>query len=185
MADHADAMCCPRPPSKTSLAPVRLQDKSAAVAALRTEEMFVVSVSYPGKSASVPAARRFVRDAFAGSPRVDDLELIAAELATNAIKHTSSGADDGTYTMTVMAMPGGARIEVADLGRGYGDASTQVGALSEYGRGLQIVSVFADKCGHDMTTGQLHLAWAELYWLPRPGRRSPTLGPAPMQRSGS
>jgi len=38
--------------------------------------------------------------------RADDMELIAAELASNAIRHTSSGQDGGEFTLTVRAEPG-------------------------------------------------------------------------------
>jgi len=44
------------------------------------------AVTFPGLLAIVPSARRFVRGILAGSPRVDDIELIAAELASNAIR---------------------------------------------------------------------------------------------------
>jgi len=41
-------------------------------------------MTYPGTPASIPAARQFLRCVLAWSPRVDDLELIAAELMSNA-----------------------------------------------------------------------------------------------------
>ena len=46
------------------------------------------SVTFPGLPAIVPSARRFVRGILADSPRADDMELITAELASNAIRHT-------------------------------------------------------------------------------------------------
>jgi anti-sigma regulatory factor (Ser/Thr protein kinase) len=36
-----------------------------------------------------------VRGILAGSPRADDMELIAAELVSNAIRHTPSGGVGG------------------------------------------------------------------------------------------
>src|SRR5258707_146064 len=45
-------------------------------------EAAVTSLTYPGTPESVPAVRRFVRAILGHSPRVDDLELIAAELAS-------------------------------------------------------------------------------------------------------
>jgi anti-sigma regulatory factor (Ser/Thr protein kinase) len=49
------------------------------------------SVTFPGLPAIVPSVRRFVRGILASSPRADDMELITAELASNAIRHTPSG----------------------------------------------------------------------------------------------
>ena len=46
------------------------------------------------------------------------MELIAAELASNAIRHTLSGQDGGEFTLTVRAEPGWARLEVSDAGTG-------------------------------------------------------------------
>lgn len=78
----------------------------------------VTSMTYPGRPASVRAARRLVRGVLAGSPLVDDLELIVSELATNAIRHTPSGWDGGMFTITIRYGPGMARIEVEDDGNG-------------------------------------------------------------------
>ena len=71
-------------------------------------------MTFPRLLAIVPSARRFVRGILAGSPRVDDMELITAELASNAIRHTPSGQDGGEFTVTVRTEPGWARIEVSD-----------------------------------------------------------------------
>jgi anti-sigma regulatory factor (Ser/Thr protein kinase) len=59
------------------------------------------SVTFPGLPAIVPSARRFVRGILARSPRTDDMELITAELVSNAIRHTPSGRDGGEFTLTV------------------------------------------------------------------------------------
>src|SRR6202042_2559071 len=76
------------------------------------------TITYPGTPESVSLVRRFVRRRLAGSSRLDDLELIAAELATNAIRHTPSGHSGGRFTVTVRHQAGRARLEVADQGSG-------------------------------------------------------------------
>jgi anti-sigma regulatory factor (Ser/Thr protein kinase) len=76
------------------------------------------SITYPGTPGSVPTARQVLRCILAGSPRAEDLELIASELMSNAIQHTPSGHDGGTFTMTIRWTPGGARIEIEDDGTG-------------------------------------------------------------------
>jgi anti-sigma regulatory factor (Ser/Thr protein kinase) len=120
------------------------------------------SITFPGIPAIVPAARRFVRAIVEESPRAEDLELIAAELASNAIRHTPAGQDEGEFTVTIRAGTGWARIEVADPGTGRWQPLT-ADDDAEYGRGLAIVAALADKLGHDAgRDGQT--VWAEVSW---------------------
>ncbi len=122
------------------------------------------SVTFPGLPAIVPSARRFVRGVLAGTPRADDMELIAAELASNAIRHTPSGYPGGEFTITIRTGTGWARIDVSDIGTGEwhpqpGDSDPG----AEYGRGLAIIVAVADKFGHDVHAGGQTL-WAEVAW---------------------
>jgi anti-sigma regulatory factor (Ser/Thr protein kinase) len=95
------------------------------------------------------------------APRADDMELIAAELATNAIRHTASGQDGGKFTLTVRTEPGWARLEVSDAGTGEWKGPRNASDDDEYGRGLAIVAALADKLGHDIrAVGQT--VWAEV-----------------------
>ena len=126
------------------------------------------SVTFPGVAAIVPAARRYVRGILADSPRVDDAELIAAELAANAIRHTPSGHAGGQFTVSFWTKPGWARIAVAGEGAGHwhplrGDTN------DEYGRGPAIVAALADRLSHDLTTGGAQTVWAEITWPEHPG----------------
>jgi serine/threonine-protein kinase RsbW len=121
------------------------------------------SVTFPGLAAIVPSARRFVRGVLAASPRADEMELVACELITNAIKHTASGDDGGTFTVRVRTGTGWARVEVSDASTGQWYPRDDRGAEDEYGRGLAIVAALAEKFGHDATpTGQT--LWAEVHW---------------------
>ena len=121
------------------------------------------SVTFPGLPAIVPSARRFVRGILAGSPRADDMELITAELASNAILHTPSGDSGGEFTLTVRTAPGWARVEVSDSGAGEWNAPRDGSADDEYGRGLAIIAALADKLGHDIRVGG-QTVWAEVTW---------------------
>lgn len=121
------------------------------------------SVTFPGLPAIVPSARRFVRGILAGSPRSDDMELIASELASNAILHTPSGHDGGEFTVTVRTGPGWARVEVSDTGTGQWNAPSGPDGDNEHGRGLAIVAALADKLGHDIRAGG-QTVWAEVSW---------------------
>lgn len=129
-----------------------------------------VTITYPGIPASVPSVRRFVRRLLAGSSRVDDLELIAAELATNAIRHTSSGQAGGTFTITVRHQRGLARLEVADQGSGQwpllplGDGDGHSSGDDECGRGLTIVAALADGTGLRVAADGSQVLWVEIAW---------------------
>lgn len=120
-------------------------------------------VTFPGLPAIVPSARRFVRGILADCPRADDLELIAAELISNAILHSPSGEHDGEFTVCVRTGEGWARVEVSDTGTGEWHPPDSSDPEAEYGRGLAIVAALADKFGHDVT-GSGQTMWAEVGW---------------------
>jgi serine/threonine-protein kinase RsbW len=125
------------------------------------------SVTFPGLPAIVPSVRKFVRGILADSPCAEDMELIAAELASNAIRHSPAGQDGGEFTVTVRTGHGWARIEVSDTGTGEWHAPQEADPDAEYGRGLAIVAALADKLGHDITAkGQT--VWAEVGWAELP-----------------
>jgi len=121
------------------------------------------SVTFPGLPAIVPSARRFVRGILADSPRAEDMELITAELVSNAIRHTPSGQDGGEFTLTVRTGLGWGRVDVSDAGTGKWSAPLDRSDDDEYGRGLAIVAALADKLGHDIRAGGQTM-WAEINW---------------------
>lgn len=59
--------------------------------------------TYPGVPATLSRVRRDVRAILATCPEVvaDDVVLVVSELAGNAIRHSRSGADGGTYTVRI------------------------------------------------------------------------------------
>jgi anti-sigma regulatory factor (Ser/Thr protein kinase) len=129
----------------------------------QTAQVTVTSRRYLGVPASVTAARRLVREVLDGSPRWDDAELIAAELMTNAIRHTPSGCPGGTFTITIRHSSRWARLEVTDLGVGQWLAPPSDGT-AEYGRGLVIVDMLAENFGRDVGDGGMPTVWAEITW---------------------
>jgi anti-sigma regulatory factor (Ser/Thr protein kinase) len=128
-------------------------------------ELVETSVTFPGRPAIVPSARRFVRRILDDSPRADDMELIARELISNAILHSPAGEPGGEFTVTIRTGSCWARIEVSDAGTG--EWYPLLGCPrddDEYGRGMAIIAALADKFGHDATpAGQV--VWAEVSWL--------------------
>lgn len=131
----------------------------------RATEATGASVTYPGTPENVTAARRLVRAVLAHSPRVRDLELIASELITNAICHTPSGQQRGTFTITIRHRPGRARLEVTDLGTlPWRLALPSRDEMNEHGRGLQIVTALADDVGYGVGPGDSQIIWADVTW---------------------
>ncbi len=122
--------------------------------------MATVSVIYPGLPVVIPSARHLVRDVLAKAPYVEDLELIAAELMANAIRHTASGQPGGVFTLTIHAGVYWASIEVTDAGDGSWQHKLEV---DEHGRGLGIVAILAERFGHE-TDESGRTVWAEVRW---------------------
>ncbi|MFD1120808.1 ATP-binding protein, partial [Sphaerisporangium aureirubrum] len=99
--------------------------------------------TFPGKTDQVRAARLFVQ---AHLPHHPDADLIASELATNAVEHTRTGQPGGIFTATVKHHPDGtAYIEIADQG-----GPTAFGTRTptrEGGRGLHLVTALTTTWG--------------------------------------
>ncbi len=129
------------------------------------------TISIPGLTSMVPAARAFVRAFLDGHPLARDAELIASEYVTNAIRHTASG-DGGVIHVTVTATSHAVRIEVTDHGQAAAPeagaraaAAPRPGATAdddENGRGLLLVDFLATRWGHFGVSGGPVTAWAEL-----------------------
>lgn len=131
------------------------------------------TMTYPGTLANVSAARRKVRDFLRRSPRVDEAELIAAELMSNAVLYTPSGEDGGTFTIAVQYGADWAWIEVFDLGTetwhcilddGPLTDDIPVSGFAECGRGLRMVAAIADEYGHEASGSQGQTCWATVTW---------------------
>jgi Histidine kinase-like ATPase domain len=117
----------------------------------------LAEISFPGRAASVPAARRFVLGALPGCPRADDLALAVTELASNAVTWSAAG-EDGMFTVRVRAAPRWARVEITDPG-----PARRPSAQSN-GWGLRIVREVADRAGTARGPGPTRTGWAEVTW---------------------
>jgi anti-sigma regulatory factor (Ser/Thr protein kinase) len=112
-----------------------------------------VRSTFAGQAAYVGQARRFIAGVLGESwPRLDDILLLASEIASNAVKHTASG-DGGQFdvTIAVFAAADSVRVEVADQGSAS-EPRTSGGhdhdGITAGGRGLRIVEILADRWGH-------------------------------------
>ncbi|MBO1337838.1 ATP-binding protein [Streptomyces sp. VRA16 Mangrove soil] len=105
---------------------------------------------YPRDRRTVPAARRFAREALAdwglaGHERSDDVALCVSELATNALLHGAPPGRGYQLYVSYAIGDGELRVEVHDSGPG-----TPVpvgGGDGTGGRGLLLVAACADAWG--------------------------------------
>ncbi|MCX4661064.1 ATP-binding protein [Streptomyces uncialis] len=130
----------------------------------------VWGLSCPGFPEEVSRARRWTRDILRGSPLADDAELIVSELSANAILHTASGREYGSFRLAVCVSAQVVAVSVTDDGgAGTGPkAEHDQDQDAEHGRGLGMVSAIAHRVVvHDSDGG--HTVTAELYVDPRGG----------------
>lgn len=128
---------------------------------------FPIRRRFPGLASQIRHVRRFVARQLGDCPELATVTLLTSEIATNAVRHSSSGTPGGKFEVVVQATEGWARVEVRDLG------GTQLPRpqrrdpydVSEYGRGLDLVEALAAKWGVESRTDGLGLTvWFEVVW---------------------
>ncbi|MER5768071.1 ATP-binding protein [Streptomyces sp. NPDC001985] len=126
----------------------------------------VWGLTCPGFPEEVSRARRWAQDILRNSPFADDAAVIVAELGTNAILHTASGRESGSFHLALAVSPQVVALSVTDEG---GSAGTpRLAPLSddaENGRGLGMVSELAHRMVIQATQGG-HTVTAELLTEP-------------------
>lgn len=124
-----------------SSGPLAVRPDRAPVIALAAAVM-------PGSGDYVPFVRQWVGalPAIAGYPG-GELELAAAELFTNAVRHSRSGDTGGEVTVIVATGPAGAVIHVHDQGADIGQVphmkAQRAAGLRQSGRGLCIIEAIS------------------------------------------
>ncbi|MFI0710673.1 ATP-binding protein [Streptomyces inhibens] len=118
--------------------------------------------SFPGRDlSSAGAARRYVRTTArwwgVAPDQAEALELIAGELAGNALEHSNSRLVAVVLSRTART----ASISVTDEGQGCASAPAGPGPEQERERGLLIVEALADRWGQRKMSGGFTV-WAEI-----------------------
>ncbi|MFB7594203.1 ATP-binding protein [Streptomyces sp. NPDC056160] len=126
----------------------------------------VWGLSCPGFPEEVSRARRWTRDILRDSPLAEDVELIVSELSANAILHTASGCESGSFHLAVAVSAQVVAVSVTDGGGGR--TAPKVKQVEhqdqdgEHGRGLGMVSALAHRVViHESQAG--HTVTAELF----------------------
>jgi serine/threonine-protein kinase RsbW len=117
---------------------------------------------FPGRTDQVAQARDFTRRVLAPCPVLDEAILLASELAANAVAHTVTGRG-GHFDVTIYRAETLVAIAVRDEGSDDAPAVRPLDEMAEYGRGLGLVELIADRWGH---CGNEHgrTIWLQLRW---------------------
>ena len=133
---------------------------------------------FRGDERQLGVMRRWLTALLPAGPARDDVNLVATELASNAICHTASG-QGGFFTVEITWWHSVVRVGVTDCG---GPAQPQVveDPPDEHGRGLLLVSLLSLRTG--MCGDQRgRLVWADVRWA-GPGPASGTAVPRAVPR---
>jgi anti-sigma regulatory factor (Ser/Thr protein kinase) len=120
---------------------------------MQSQAVLLASLTIPGEPAYLHAAREFVACTPGhGCTCSDTAVLLSSELVTNSVQHSNSRRRGGTITITVIAVPGGIRVEVIDEGSTTIPAASlsqpQELDLAENGHGLRLVEILSARWGH-------------------------------------
>lgn len=103
---------------------------------------------FPGRADQVARARRFAVESLdPGTEARDQVSLLVSEAVTNALLHSSSGHDQGTFEVTYALSGGRIRVEVHDGGAPVAPRRRVHGVDSMTGRGLDLFDALADRWG--------------------------------------
>lgn len=134
-------------------------------------ELITFERDYPGIVSQAQCVRADLEKIAADYPAVDELVLLASELATNAILHSESGHPDRTFIVRAVLWPGDyAWVEIIDQGGAWSrDAHDD-----EHGRGLAIVAAIAGDDNWGIEGDSIsRVAWFRLGWA-APGETDPS-----------
>ena len=116
-------------------------------------------IELPHDASSVREARRFITATLTEwrlESLLDDVLLVASELATNAITHADSG-----YRLRLSLNGSGLRVDVIDSGDGTPEPQPP-SWTAEHGRGLLLVDALTTAWGLEVVPDGGKLVWAEL-----------------------
>lgn len=130
---------------------------------------------FPGTEIQLRHMRRWIENLLPKSPSRDSVISIACEYASNAVLHSLSGQQGGSFVVELLAGYGSTvRVMVTDCG---GPKEPHLlepcGGYEEHGRGLRMVKELSVRSGvKGDATGRT--SWADVIWVVSPA-------PAPLQ----
>jgi anti-sigma regulatory factor (Ser/Thr protein kinase) len=117
-------------------------------------------MTVPASPEAGTALRRAVRslDVFLEADKGEEMQLLVTELATNGVKHGSSG-DANRITLDAKVDDGGLHVSVSDRGEGFTPAPRPADRSEPGGWGLMLVEGIADRWGVERGPSRV---WFEL-----------------------
>lgn len=118
---------------------------------------------FPGDEPQIRELRQWLATLLPECPARDDVIAVAAELSTNAVRHTASGRG-GWFAAEITWHPACVRIAVADQGAPTAPRlPINTDPMTESGHGLVLILGIARRTG--MTGDQRgRLVWADVPW---------------------
>jgi anti-sigma regulatory factor (Ser/Thr protein kinase) len=100
--------------------------------------------TFPGRPEEIRKARDWARAVLVSSPHADDAALVVTELGTNAVLHTASGQEAGTFQVWLTHFSEHVTVSVADRGgTNHPPGIEQAAQDATSGRGLTLVTAVA------------------------------------------
>lgn len=100
---------------------------------------------FPGTADQLGFVRAVAGQLLAGCPMADDIVLLMSELSANAVRHSGSGRDGGTFTARLLDVPGHYVLgEIVDGGSDW-DGDLQRSARDA--SGLYVLLALSAACG--------------------------------------
>jgi anti-sigma regulatory factor (Ser/Thr protein kinase) len=103
--------------------------------------------TFTGRPREARSARGFLAALLPDHPCLDDILLAVGELVVNALQHSLSGAEGGTFRLEVLLDTDGVTISITDQGGPKEPALRKARDLDESGRGLATVAALAARWG--------------------------------------
>lgn len=117
--------------------------------------------TFQGLPERVADVREYIRRVVGDVDGVDDVELVASELAANAIQHSASGSPGGRFVVQVVEFSDAWHIRVDDQGGLTHLGPEDAEDTDEAGRGLQVVEALCRAWGViENSAGKT--VWAEI-----------------------
>lgn len=131
-----------------------LKDGTSAAQPGPVERSLIWRMTFPGLKDQPRRVRLELADVLRAHLELDDILLVASELCTNAVLHTRSGRQGGTFSVEVTAIGGESlMLAVADEGASTGPRLLAPAPTDTHFRGLQVVKGLSREYGIDGDAG--------------------------------
>lgn len=127
-----------------------LRDNGGASAPALAQRSLIWQMTFPGMRDQPGRVRRELANVLRAHPDLDDILMVASELCTNAVVHTRSGHQGGTFSVEITATgEESLTVAVSDEGAATGPRLLAPAPTDTHFRGLQVVRSLSRDYGVD------------------------------------